>query len=67
MPTRRPEAPAWSCPRQLLEGAWYHIAARVNQGEMLLDRGEGKDFFLVLLASELHGDRANFRKDAPWI
>jgi putative transposase len=37
-------------PRQLLEGAWYHITARVNRGEMLFDRGEVKDLFLTILA-----------------
>ena len=37
-------------PRLLLEGAWYHVTARINHGEMLLDRGEVKDLFLALLA-----------------
>ena len=37
-------------PRQLIDGAWYHITARVNRREMLLDRGEVRDLFLVFLA-----------------
>jgi putative transposase len=36
-------------PRLLLEGAWYHVTARVNRGEMLFDRDEVKELFLVLL------------------
>ncbi len=36
-------------PRQLLDGAWYHITARVNRREMLLDRGEVRDLFLAFL------------------
>ena len=37
-------------PRQLVDGAWYHITARVNRREMLLDRGEVRDLFLVFVA-----------------
>ena len=37
-------------PRHLVEGAWYHVTARANRREMLLDRGEVRDLFLVFLA-----------------
>lgn len=37
-------------PRILIEGAWYHVTARVNRGEMLFDRGIIRDLFLALLA-----------------
>lgn len=35
--------------RKLVDGAWYHVTARVNRREMLLDRGEVRDLFLVFL------------------
>jgi len=37
-------------PRKLVDGAWYHVTARVNRREMLLDRSEVRDLFLVFLA-----------------
>ncbi|MEI6874440.1 MAG: transposase [Spirochaetota bacterium] len=37
-------------PRHLVEGAWYHVTVRVNRREMLLDRGNARDLFLVFLA-----------------
>jgi len=37
-------------PRRLLEGATYHVTARINRREMLLDRGEVRDLFLLFLA-----------------
>ena len=37
-------------PRHLVEGAWYHVTVRANRREMLLDRGEVRDLFLVFLA-----------------
>ncbi|MBL8967901.1 MAG: transposase [Spirochaetaceae bacterium] len=36
-------------PRHLVDGAWYHVTARVNRREMLLDRGEVRDLFLAVL------------------
>jgi putative transposase len=33
----------------LVDGAWYHVTARVNRREMLLDRGEVRDLFLTFL------------------
>jgi putative transposase len=36
-------------PRLVVDGAWYHVTARVNRREMLLDRGEVRDLFLVFL------------------
>jgi putative transposase len=37
-------------PRQLLEGAWYHVTSRLNRGEMLFDKVVVRDLFLGLLA-----------------
>ena len=37
-------------PRRLREGAWYYVTARVNRREMLLDRREVRDLFLVFLS-----------------
>ena len=37
-------------PRKLVEGAWYHVTARVNRREMLLDRGEVRYLFLIFLS-----------------
>jgi putative transposase len=37
-------------PRQLVDGVWYHVTARVNRREMLLDRVEFRDLFLALLS-----------------
>lgn len=37
-------------PRQLVDGAWYHVTARVNRREMLLDCLEARDLFLIFLA-----------------
>jgi putative transposase len=32
-----------------VEGAWYHVTARVNRREMLFDRSAVRDLFLLLL------------------
>jgi len=37
-------------PRQLVDGAWYHVTARVNRRDMLLGHPEVRDLFLVFLA-----------------
>lgn len=37
-------------PRQLIEGAWYHVTVRANRREMLLDREEVRDLFLLFVA-----------------
>lgn len=37
-------------PRLLVDGAWYHVTVRANRQEMLLDRTEIRDLFLVYLA-----------------
>jgi putative transposase len=36
-------------PRQLREGARYHVTARINRKEMLLDHGSVKDLFLSIV------------------
>ena len=36
-------------PRQMLIGAWYHVTARANRGEMVLNRGDIRDLFVALL------------------
>jgi hypothetical protein len=37
-------------PRILVEGAWYHVSARVNRGEFCLDHDAVRDLFLAILA-----------------
>jgi putative transposase len=36
-------------PRVLVEGAWYHVTARVNRGEFCLDHDAVRDLFVVIL------------------
>lgn len=51
-------------PRHLVGSAWYHVTGRVDRREMLLDRGKGRDLFLVFLARAKKRYRfhvANFR------
>ena len=36
--------------RIFIEGAWYHVTARVNRGEFSFDRDAVRDLFLVLVA-----------------
>jgi REP element-mobilizing transposase RayT len=36
-------------PRQLREGARYHVTARINRKEMLIDHGSVKDLFLSIV------------------
>lgn len=46
-------------PRQIQNGSRYHVSARANRKEMIMDAEEMKDLFLIVLARAKH--KFNFR------